>query len=119
MRRVKRTAITVKPKQPYIEWANGLEEGGVKLGEDFTPELNVYLVEDIADAILDIEAIVAPHYEAIFEEELVAWHRRASDWPQRRDLATFLAWFEVEIHSIVLDLAGGWLCKERYVSDRL
>ena len=52
MRRVKRTAITVKPKQPYIEWANGLEEGGVKLGEEYTPELNVYLVEDIADAIL-------------------------------------------------------------------
>jgi hypothetical protein len=34
MRRVKRTAVIVIPKQPYIDWANSLEEGGVKLGEE-------------------------------------------------------------------------------------
>jgi hypothetical protein len=31
---VKRAAITVTPKQP-IDWANGIDEGGVKIGEDF------------------------------------------------------------------------------------
>jgi len=36
MRRVKRTAVIVIAKQPYIDWANSLEEGGVKLGEDYT-----------------------------------------------------------------------------------
>jgi hypothetical protein len=44
MRRVKRTAISLRPKQPYIQWANGLEEDGVKSGIDFTPEENVYLL---------------------------------------------------------------------------
>ncbi len=53
MRRVKRTAVIVIPKQPYIDWANSLEEGGVKLGEEFTPEHTIYLVEDIADYIID------------------------------------------------------------------
>jgi len=114
MRRVKRTAVIVIPKQPYIDWANSLEEGGVKLGEDFTPEHTIYLVEDITGYMIDKVEIIKPHFEFIFEEELVSWHRRVSNWPPNRDLATFLEWFEVEIHSLVLDLHGGRLKTERY-----
>ena len=33
MRVVKRAAITVTPKQPYIDWANNLDEDGVKIEE--------------------------------------------------------------------------------------
>jgi len=62
----------------------------------------------------DLKTMLAPYYKAIFEEELVAWHRIEADWPQRRDLTTFMAWFEVEVHSLVLDLVGGWLRTERY-----
>ncbi len=42
-RQVKRTAIIVKPKQPYIQWANSLDEDGAKLGVDFEMEGRVYL----------------------------------------------------------------------------
>jgi hypothetical protein len=35
MRQVNRAAITVTPKQPYIDWANSIDEDGVKIGEDF------------------------------------------------------------------------------------
>ncbi len=115
MRRVKRTAISLNPKQPYIAWANGLEAGGVKIGKDFTPEETIYLIEDTADLTLGLEALLEPYYEALFEEELGAWHRVEGDWPARRDLTTFLAWFEVEMHSMVRDMVGGWLRTERYV----
>jgi hypothetical protein len=37
MRLVKRAAITVTPKQPYIDWANGLDEDGVKIGRISSP----------------------------------------------------------------------------------
>jgi hypothetical protein len=114
MRRVKRTAVIVKPKQPYIDWANSLEDGGVKLGEDYTPEHTIYLVEDMTGYLIDKEEIIKPHFAFIFEEELNGWHRLESNWPAKRDLATFLDWFEVEIHSMVLDLHGGWLRTERY-----
>ena len=103
MRRVKRTAVIVIPKQPYIDWANSLEEGGVKLGVDYTPEHTIYLVEDITGYMIDKVEIIKPHYEFIFEEELVSWHRLVSDWPATRDLDTFLEWFDVEIASIVLE----------------
>ena len=47
MRRVKRAAVNIKRSQPYIDWANSLEPGGVKIGVDFRPEGRVYLVEDL------------------------------------------------------------------------
>ena len=60
MRRVKRTAISLKPKQPYIAWANGLEAGGVKIGKDFTPEETIYLIEDTVDLTLGLETLLEP-----------------------------------------------------------
>jgi hypothetical protein len=115
MRRVKRTALSVRPKAPYIEWANGLEVGGVKIGSEFMPETTIYLVEDTAGLMLTLETLLEPYYEALWEEELGDWHRVEEAWPIQRDLTTFMAWFEVEVHSMVLDLGGRWLRTERYV----
>jgi hypothetical protein len=82
MRLVKRAAITVTPKQPYLDWANAIDEGGVKIGEDFEPEKNVYLIGDVSDVIpFDRDVIVRPYFKAIFEEELNSWHRREREWP--------------------------------------
>lgn len=114
MRRVKRTAVIVKPKQPYIDWANSLDDGGVKFGEDHEPEHTIYLVEDTTGYMMDVVAIIKPHFEVIFDEELNSWHRLVSNWPPNRDLTTFLDWFEVEIHSMVLGLQGGWIRTERF-----
>jgi hypothetical protein len=112
MRLVKRAAITVTPKQPYVDWANGLEEDGVKIGEDLWPERHVYLIGDVSDVIpFDCDVIVRPYFKAIFDEELNAWHRRESDWPTPRTYETFLEWFEVEVHSMVLDLPGSRLIR--------
>lgn len=113
IRQLKRTAIIVKPKAPYIQWANSLDDDGVKLGEDFEPEHMVYLIEDMGDYLVDIEAMIEPYYEFIFEEELNAWHRRESDWPVNRDLSTFLEWFDVEYHSMIIDLVPGRIKTER------
>ncbi len=114
MRRVKRAAVNIKPRQPYIDGANSLEPGGVKIGVDFMSEGRVYLVEDVSEGLLDVPAVVEPYYEQIWEEELGAWHRQEANWPRRRDFTTFQAWFEIELHSLVLDLKGGWLWTERY-----
>jgi len=64
-------------------------------------------VDDVPERLLDVPALIEPYYEAIWEEELGAWHRREANWPQQRDFTTFQAWFELELHSPVLDLKGG------------
>ncbi len=87
----------------------------MKIGQEFMPETSLYLVEDTTEQVLDLPTLLEPYYPAIFGEELGGWHRRESDWPARRDLPTFLAWFEVEMHSLVLDLKGErWLRTEHY-----
>jgi hypothetical protein len=113
MRLVKRTAITLKPKQPYFDWANHLDDGP-KIDAETSSEASIYLLEDDSDFEFDLEALLSPHYKEIFEEELVSWHRVKADWPVARDLATFLTWFDVEVHSMVFDLVGGALRTERY-----
>jgi hypothetical protein len=112
MRLVRRAAVTVTPEQPYIDWANGIDEDGVKIGEDFWPERHVYLIGDVSDVIpFDRDVIVRPYFKAIFEEELNGWYRLERAWPSPRTYETFLEWFEVEVHSMVPDLQGSWFIR--------
>ncbi|MFC1960956.1 hypothetical protein ACFLYO_09620 [Chloroflexota bacterium] len=112
MRLVKRAAIMVTPKQPYIDWANAIDEDGVQIGEDFWPEKNVYLIDDVADIVpFDQKAIVRPYFQTIFAEELNSWCRLESAWPTRRTFEVFLAWFEFDVHSMVIDLPGSRLIR--------
>ena len=101
---VNRSALLVKRKKPYIDWANALDEDGPRLSLDEPmKDSTVYLVDEIGYES-DIEEVVKKHYAIIFEQELVAWHLVEKDWPQKRDLKTFKDWFEVEAHSMVLDI---------------
>ena len=72
MQRVKRAAVCVRPKQAYIDRANGLDEDGVKIGTEFTPEENVYLIDDIPEGSLDPERLLEVYFAVIFEEVLGA-----------------------------------------------
>jgi hypothetical protein len=102
---INRVALIVRPKQPYIDWANGLEESGPKLSlERPNQEYTIYLVEEL-DLDLDPGPALQRHHSSIFEQELAGWHRDPSAWPQNRNLRTFLDWFDVEMHSMVVDLA--------------
>ena len=65
-----RAALIVRPKQPYLDWAAGLEEDGVH--PDPAGEQTVYLIpepEDDADA----ERILQEVYPHVFENELDGW----------------------------------------------
>jgi hypothetical protein len=60
-----------------------------------------------------------PYFKAIFEEELNGWHRREREWPARRTYETFLAWFEVEVHSMVIDLPGYYPTSCQIIVDQV
>jgi hypothetical protein len=47
--------LSIKPKQPYIDWANALDE-------------NIYLIDDIPEGSLNPEALFEACYAAIFDE---------------------------------------------------
>jgi len=101
---INRSVIMVKPKAPYIEWANGLEEDGPKLSLSDSPrERTIYLVDEI-EFTRDFDKVIDKHFSKIFEHELYLWHIAEEDWPQDRGRDVFNKWFEFESHSLVLDL---------------
>ncbi len=100
-----RSAIILKPKQPYADWAKSLSEPGeapVKLAS-LRSEVTVHLVEEIVGPDHFLE-ILEFEYEDMFREQLNGWSRDDSQWPEIRDLQMFLDWFEVEWGSMVFDL---------------
>lgn len=100
-----RAAVTVIPKQPYIEWANALEEGGPKIDPKApSSEYTVYLINEVDDE-MDFQRALRRHCRFIFEHELAGWHRDEEGWPQERDYRTFEQWFEVQFSSVVVDLS--------------
>ena len=102
---VNRSVMVVKPKQPFLEWLNSLDnddEMNLTL-EELQIDSTAYLVPEFETSEDQAEIVVWSH-KYVFEEELMAWYTFEEEWPPIRDLDTFLEWFEVDFHSTVVDL---------------
>jgi hypothetical protein len=99
-----RHGLLISRKQPYIDWANSLEEGGAVLSYDVSrAHRSLYLVPE-ADGEPDLNSFIGEFWEDIFENELGAWMIAAETWPQPRTREMFDAWFDVELNDSVFDL---------------
>jgi len=98
-----RSAIIVRPRQPFLDWALQLDDSGLVPNSD--GEQTVYLIPEYDDDI-DAMHVLSDTYDIIFQTELLSWHTRESDWPKNRSFAMFRDWFAFEFHSIVDDLCG-------------
>ena len=104
-----RSALIVRPKRPYLDWAASLDDSGVV--PDPTDEQTVYLIPNFDDGT-EAEQILKKVYAEVFERELDGWHTDEAAWPKRRSLAMFKQWFHVEFHSIIEDL-----CSDELIDD--
>ena len=104
MRIVNRSACMVKPKQPYVDWANSLDEQEIA-PDTLSGEHRVYLLPEWDDAP-QFQRWLRKNYLTIFENELQAMWQDETDWPAIRDYKTFRAWFDIEYGSEVFDLSG-------------
>ncbi|MFC1573339.1 hypothetical protein ACFL6M_07050 [Candidatus Eisenbacteria bacterium] len=105
MRTVNRSALVVRPRDPYLRWASELDEDSAGLAESIRGKSSVYLVAPDPQEEHE-SAPIEQYYERIFELELEAWHTDPDDWPRVRDYRTFQEWFDVDAESIVVDLEG-------------
>lgn len=104
-----RAVLIVRPRQPYLDWAAGLDDSGEL--PDPEGEQTVYMIPSYED---DEEAweILEEVYEEVFENELYGWHTDPAAWPQERDFEMFQEWFEIEMHSVVEDLCDYEIVEE-------
>lgn len=106
---INRAVVIVRPKQPFIDWALGLDDSGVAPSVD--GEKTIYLVPEYGDDIEGIE-VLSQGYDIIFEQELDGWHTDESAWPKNRSFSMFREWFEIEMHSLVLDLCDNEITED-------
>lgn len=66
-----RGVLIVRPKQPYLDWAAGLDDSG--LVPDPNDEKTVYLIPSF-DSDEQAWKIVEQVYSEVFENELYGWH---------------------------------------------
>ena len=106
---INRSVLMVRPKQPFLDWAAGLDDSGVLPEVD--GERTVYLIPSFE---MDEEAweMMEEIYPLVFENELFGWHTDESAWPKDRDFAMFRDWFSIEFHSVVEDLCAYEILEE-------
>jgi hypothetical protein len=111
---INRAIAIIKPKQPYLDWANSLPDPAENLTlEELRSDCTALMIPEFPHKDEE-EAFFKELYSAIFEMELDVWHGDDTLWPGKRDYETFRAWFDVEIHSTVIDVLEKGIMRERY-----
>ncbi len=103
MRKMNRAAFVVRPREPYLRWAAGVDEDAPAEARSLAGRAAVYLVPEDPTGREETPPL-ADYFEEIFRVELESWDTEERGWPPVRDLKIFLEWFEVVGQSMVVDL---------------
>jgi len=105
MKMLNRSAISVKLRQPFVDWINSVSDSGeeeVAL-DDVNQESTSYLIPELEEEE-DLEKLIAERYLAILENELYSWEEDDSLWPDDMDRALFDEFIRIEPAFMVFDL---------------
>lgn len=95
---INRTAIVIKPLQPFFDWVNNLYPD-YEMND--VCESSTYLVSDEKNSV---ENYLKKKFDKLFKMELEEWHTNKKEWPQKRNYKMFKQWFSIEISITVFDL---------------
>jgi len=81
-------------------------------------ECPVYLISDAYTySLATMYSWVRRNYRQLFEAELEGWYTDPALWPLERTFELFQAWFDVECHSEVIDMAEGDIYEDAFEAD--
>lgn len=106
MKMINRTAVVIKPRQPFLEWINNTPQLNLSSPvtmEELLEDCDTILLPD-TDSLEEAHELLEPLKPDLFSVQLDGWLRDPSAWPQDRSAAVFDQWFALEVHSMVLDL---------------
>ena len=111
---INRAVAVIKPRQPYLDWATSIQGPGDDITLDgLRTDCTAILIPDFDDPA-EAEAFIADLAGDLFELELDSWDRDPTMWPEERSYGTFREWFDVEIHSIVMDASDDEIIREAF-----
>ncbi|HEY4512902.1 MAG TPA: hypothetical protein VJH06_00080 [Candidatus Paceibacterota bacterium] len=93
----------IRPKQPYIKWANSLPDRDREYTEDvFKKDCLTLLIPKYTDEKEALEHI-NKIWQDIFNEELHRWSPNQAWYPKDMTQKNFSQWFDVEFQAEVFD----------------
>lgn len=100
---VDRAVAVIKPKQPFADWLNAVPDNDMELSLDsLRADCTVILIPEFDEPEEGV-SYIDEIFEQLFAMELSSWYDDPSVWPPVRSLKTFWEWFDVEIHSTLID----------------
>lgn len=102
---VNRSAVFLRPRHPYLEWTKLDDKEGLadSVFETMRTDPALYLLPAWEDDDEERE-VVREFWPALFEEMLEGWVLDESMWPTKRTYEMFQEWFDVETHSMLVDI---------------
>lgn len=109
---INRAAVVVQPKQPFLDWLRGVDPTSHHLTlDELRADATVYLLPECDSEAAWTEQLRA-HYRDIFNEQLDGWFRDQTAWPTPATFELFTDWFDINSHTMVIDLARKALLHE-------
>ena len=105
MKTINRMVVTLIPRQPYIDWANGFDDGGPEMDTEPVCATSVLIPNRFDE--FNYEEYLKKHFKELFETELEACSTDPGSWPKKRDYKTFSKWFRVVPSDAVLEMGKG------------
>ena len=78
---------------------------------DLAREPTIYLIPE-CDTPDDVVEVLRELCDEIFTKQLDGWYRDTSSWPEDRSYEVFCQWFDVQHHSMLVDLCDAPLIAE-------
>ncbi len=108
---VDRIVTIIRPKQKMLEWLHKQPEVQANFSlENLQTDCTALLIPPF-ESPRQAKEYIRQAYLEIFEEELISWGLPKTSWPQNRTYELFNEWFNVDFHSVVLDM--GYLEKQK------
>lgn len=100
-----RLVLILRPQQVFLDWLKEVAPEPAELSlQAINQDRNVWLIPDFEEPD-QAYAWVLKHWRTLFERELGDWITDPDLWPQPLSRERFLAFFDIEMHSIVQDVA--------------
>lgn len=112
MQSINRTAVVVKPKQPFIDWLKSMPDDDSDYGLKEVSEDNLTFLIPEFNSPDEAMEYIRERYGLILEWAFGGWAATEELWPAKRNWKMLNEWFDIEIHSEVFDLADGRIEKE-------
>ena len=108
MELLNRSAVIVKPRRAYLEWARRDDAEGLaeSVFETLHAEPTLYLLPEYEDPPAERE-VLEEFWPVLFEAMLEGWVTDEACWPENRTFEMFQEWFEIQMSSLVQDLHRG------------